>query len=164
MPNAETWLDFTDLVFVDPPGTGYSRVVGGDDVRGRFQSVEGDIDGLSAFITRWLKEKNRLTSPKFFTGESYGGFRGPLIGEKLQSDQGIGLSGLVLLSPVLDFGWFSQPAHAPWVHVTRLPSMAAAAPDAGATLGSAVASAEELDVLSRPPFQPPYTGCAPGAG
>jgi carboxypeptidase C (cathepsin A) len=127
VPNAETWLDFTDLVFVDPPGTGYSRVIGGDDVRGRFQSVEGDIDGLAAFVTRWLKEKNRLASPKFFTGESYGGFRGPLIAEKLQSDQGIGLSGLVLLSPVLDFAWLSQPAHAPWVHVTRLPSMAAAA-------------------------------------
>ena len=93
VPNAETWLDFTDLVFIDPPGTGYSRVVGGDQVRERFYSVEGDIDGLAAFITRWLKEKNRLRSPKFFVGESYGGFRGPLVAEKLQSDQGIGLSG-----------------------------------------------------------------------
>jgi carboxypeptidase C (cathepsin A) len=127
VPNAETWLDFTDLVFIDPPGTGFSRVIGGDPVRERFQSVEGDIDGLAAFVTRWLKEKNRLKSPKFFTGESYGGFRGPLLAQKLQEDQGIGLSGLVLVSPVLDFGWFSQPAHAPWVHVTRLPSFAAAA-------------------------------------
>jgi carboxypeptidase C (cathepsin A) len=127
VPNAETWLDFTDLVFIDPPGTGYSRVIGGDPVRERFQSVEGDIEGLAAFVTRWLKEKNRLTSPKFFTGESYGGFRGPLLAQKLQEDQGIGLSGLVLVSPVLDFGWFSQPAHAPWIHVTRLPSMTAAA-------------------------------------
>ena len=127
VPNAETWLDFTDLVFIDPPGTGYGRVIGGDQVRDRFYSVEGDIDGLAAFVTRWLKEKNRLASPKFFTGESYGGFRGPLLAQKLQGDQGIGLSGLVLLSPVLDFGWFSQPAHAPWIHVTRLPSMTAAA-------------------------------------
>ena len=94
-PNAETWLDFTDLVFIDPPGTGYSRVVGGDQVRERFYSVQGDIDGLAAFVTRWLKEKNRLTSPKFFVGESYGGFRGPLLAEKLQSDQGVGFSGLV---------------------------------------------------------------------
>jgi carboxypeptidase C (cathepsin A) len=127
VPNAETWLDFTDLVFIDPPGTGYSRVIGGDPVRERFYSVEGDIDALAAFVTRWLKEKNRLASPKFFTGESYGGFRGPLLAQKLQEDHGIGLSGLVLVSPVLDFGWFSQPSHAPWVHVTRLPSMAAAA-------------------------------------
>ncbi len=107
-PNAETWLDFTDLVFIDPPGTGYGRVVGGDQVRERFYSVQGDIDGLSAFIVRWLKEKNRLRSPKFLAGESYGGFRGPLVAEKLQSDLGIGLSGLVLVSPVLDFDWIEQ--------------------------------------------------------
>jgi carboxypeptidase C (cathepsin A) len=127
VPNAETWLDFTDLVFIDPPGTGYARVLGGDQVRERFYSVEGDLDGLAAFVMRWLKEKNRLVSPKFFVGESYGGFRGPLLAEKLQTDQGIGLRGLVLISPVLDFAWMNQPAHAPWVHVTRLPSMAAAA-------------------------------------
>jgi carboxypeptidase C (cathepsin A) len=90
VPNAETWLDFTDLVFIDPPGTGYSRVVGGDDVRNRFFSVEGDIDLLAANVMRWLKEKHRLASPKFFAGESYGGFRGPLLAEKLQDEQGVG--------------------------------------------------------------------------
>ncbi|MBF9232269.1 peptidase S10 [Microvirga sp. BT350] len=127
MPNAETWLDFTDLVFIDPPGTGYSRVIGGDQVRERFYSLRGDIDGLAAAIMRWLKEKNRLLSPKFFVGESYGGFRGPLLAEKLQSDQGIGLSGLVLVSPVLDFAWLDHASSAPWTDAARLPSMAAAA-------------------------------------
>jgi carboxypeptidase C (cathepsin A) len=127
VPNAETWLDFTDLVFIDPPGTGYSRVVGGDQVRERFYSVQGDIDGLAAFVMRWLKEKNRLTSPKFFAGESYGGFRGPLLAQKLQSDQGIGFSGLVLVSPVFDFDWLDQGAGAPWVNAALLPSLAATA-------------------------------------
>lgn len=126
VPNAETWLDFTDLVFIDPPGTGYSRVVGGDQVRERFYSVQGDIDGLAAAVMRWLKEKGRLTSPKFFVGESYGGFRGPLLAQKLQSDQGIGFSGLVLVSPVLDFDWLDQGAGAPWVNAALLPSLAAA--------------------------------------
>jgi carboxypeptidase C (cathepsin A) len=126
IPNAETWLDFTDLVFIDPPGTGYSRVVGGDQVRERFYSVQGDIDGLAAFVMRWLKEKNRLTSPKFFVGESYGGFRGPLLAQKLQSDQGIGFSGLVLISPVFDFDWLDQGAGAPWINAALLPSLAAA--------------------------------------
>jgi carboxypeptidase C (cathepsin A) len=126
-PNAETWLDFTDLVFIDPPGTGYSRVVGGDQVRERFYSVQGDIDGLAAVIMRWLKEKNRLQSPKFFAGESYGGFRGPLLAQKLQSDQGIGFTGLVLVSPVLDFAWISQDADDPLAAAARLPSLAAAA-------------------------------------
>lgn len=127
LPNAETWLDFTDLVFIDPPGTGYSRTVGGEQVRERFYSVEGDINGLSAFIVRWLKEKNRLRSPKFLVGESYGGFRGPLIAEKLQSELGVGLSGLVLVSPVLNFSWIAHSSHAPWAEAARLPSMAAAA-------------------------------------
>jgi len=127
LPNAETWLDFTDLVFIDPPGTGYSRVVGGDQVRDRFYSVQGDIDGLAAFIMRWLKEKDRLQSPKFFVGESYGGFRGPLLAQKLQSDQGIGLSGLVLVSPVLDFSWIEQDSTDVLGNAARLPSIAAAA-------------------------------------
>ena len=127
VPNAETWLDFTDLVFIDPPGTGYSRVVGGDRVRERFYSVQGDIDGLAAFVMRWLKEKNRLVSPKFFVGESYGGFRGPLLAQKLQSDQGVGFSGLVLVSPVFDFDWLEQgTAGAPWTNAALLPSLAAA--------------------------------------
>ena len=126
VPNAETWLDFTDLVFIDPPGTGYSRVVGGDQARERFYSVQGDIDGLAAFVMRWLKEKNRLMSPKFFAGESYGGFRGPLLAQKLQSDQGIGFSGLVLVSPVFDFDWLDQGAGAPWTTAALLPSLAAA--------------------------------------
>ncbi|WP_243367942.1 S10 family peptidase [Microvirga solisilvae] len=126
VPNAETWLDFTDLVFIDPPGTGYSRVIGGDQVRERFYSVQGDIDGLAAVVMRWLKEKGRLTSPKFFVGESYGGFRGPLLAQKLQNDQGIGFSGLVLVSPVFDFDWLDQGAGAPWINAALLPSLAAA--------------------------------------
>jgi len=124
-PNAETWLDFTDLVFIDPPGTGYGRVIGGDQVRERFYSTQGDIDGLAAFVMRWLKEKNRLQSPKFFAGESYGGFRGPLLAQKLQGDQGIGFSGLVLVSPVFDFDWLDRGAGAPWTDAALLPSLAA---------------------------------------
>lgn len=125
--NAETWLAFTDLVFVDPPGTGYSRVLGNDDARKRFYSVEGDIQLLSSAIARWMRENDRLVSPKFFAGESYGGFRGPLIAEELQTDQGIGFSALVLVSPVLDFDWVFQTDYAPWVYASRLPSYAAAA-------------------------------------
>ena len=126
--NAETWLDFTDLVFIDPVGTGYSRGIGSaDDVRNRYFGVEGDIAALSDTIQRWLKAKDRLPSPKFFIGESYGGFRGPLIAQKLQSDHGIGLSGLVLLSPVLDFAWRNGSNLSPMGQASRLPSLAAAA-------------------------------------
>ena len=128
VPNAETWLDFTDLVFIDPVDTGYSRAHGsGEDIRNRYFGVGQDVDYLSDVIARWLKGNGRMASPKFYMGESYGGFRGPLIAHKLQSDIGVGLSGLVLLSPVLDFNAFSQPRHAPLSYVARLPSYAAAA-------------------------------------
>jgi carboxypeptidase C (cathepsin A) len=127
VPNAETWLDFTDLVFIDPVETGYSRANGSaDEIRDRYFTIDGDISSLSAVIARWLRANDRMGSPKFYIGESYGGFRGPQIAHKLQSEIGIGLSGLVLLSPVLDFGLLSQPRHAPMEFVTRLPSYAAA--------------------------------------
>ena len=126
VPNAETWLDFTDLVFIDPVDTGYSRANGSnDETRERFFTTDGDVSSISAAIARWLRVNDRLASPKFYLGESYGGFRGPLIARKLQSELGVGLSGLVLLSPVLDFGLLSGPRHAPFDSVIRLPSFAA---------------------------------------
>ncbi|HEY1941623.1 MAG TPA: peptidase S10 [Roseiarcus sp.] len=124
--NAETWLDFTDLVFVDPPGTGYSKIVGGEDAKKRFWSVDGDIDALSAVIRRWLVANERLISPKFIVGESYGGFRGPHLAERLASNDGVGVSGLVLISPVLDFGAYEDQPNNPFPLLTRLPSYAAA--------------------------------------
>jgi carboxypeptidase C (cathepsin A) len=125
VPNDGTWLDFTDLVFIDPVGTGYSRAADGDAKR--YWSVDSDASVLSAAIARYLRANDRIAAPKFFVGESYGGFRGPLIASKLQEEVGVGLSGLVLLSPVLDFAWLQAPRTTPWGHVTRLPSFAAAA-------------------------------------
>ena len=124
-PNPETWLDFTDLVFIDPVGTGYSRSADGDGKT--YWSIESDASVLASAIARYLRQNDRLASPKFFVGESYGGFRGPLIASRLQEEVGIGLSGLVLLSPVLDFAWLQSPRTTPWGFVTRLPSLAAAA-------------------------------------
>src|SRR5882757_8872049 len=100
-PNAETWLDFTDLVFIDPVGTGYSRFVAtGDDVRKRFFSIDGDVSAIAVVIRRWLEKSDRLQSPKFVAGESYGGIRGPKIVHELQKEQGVGVKGLILISPV----------------------------------------------------------------
>lgn len=126
-PNGETWLDFTDLVFIDPPGTGYSRVIGAQRAQNHFYSVTGDIESLSNFIQRWLKENDRLRSPIFFVGESYGGFRGPLLARKLQAATVKSLDGMILVSPVLDFTLMQRAAHihSPWVNAATLPSMAA---------------------------------------
>jgi carboxypeptidase C (cathepsin A) len=103
VPNADTWLDFTDLVFIDPPGTGYSPILATDaDARRHLWSVSGDIDALALAIRKWLDRSGRIVSAKYILGESYGGFRGPRLARKLQEDEGIGVSGLVLLSPLLD--------------------------------------------------------------
>src|SRR5258706_3822146 len=102
--NGETWLDFTDLVFIDPVGTGYSRFVAtGEDVRKRFFSIDGDVNSLAVTIRRWLEKYDRLLSPKFVVGESYGGIRGPKIVRELQTQQGVAVSGLILFSRQRDF-------------------------------------------------------------
>jgi len=126
VPNAETWLDFTDLVFIDPVGTGYSRFVAqGDDVRKRFFSVDGDVSAIALVIRRWLEKHDRLLSPKYVTGESYGGIRGPKIVRNLQTQQGVGVRGLILVSPLLDYRDYAGSSLLQFVN--RLPSMAAVA-------------------------------------
>ncbi|WP_460448034.1 S10 family peptidase [Alsobacter sp. SYSU BS001988] len=131
VPNAETWLDFTDLVFVDPVGTGYSwSTARGDDLRRRFWSVDADISGLATFVRKWVEKNDRQASPKTILGESYGGYRAPRLARELQSSQGVGVRGVIMLSPVLDFAWRFQPRHSPMRWVSELPSMAAARDDA----------------------------------
>jgi carboxypeptidase C (cathepsin A) len=128
-PNAETWLDFTDLVYIDPVGTGYSRFVAtGDDVRKRFFSVDGDVSSIAVTIRRWLEKYDRLLSPKFVAGESYGGIRGPKVVRNLQTEQGVGVRGLILMSPVLDFREYSGSSLLQYV--ASLPSYAAVAREA----------------------------------
>ena len=125
--NDDTWLDFTDLVFIDPAGTGYSQIVSSsDDVRKRLWSVDGDIEALSVVVRRWLAANERLQSPKFIVGESYGGFRGPRLAKALATEQGVGISGLVLISPALDFSLLGDSSE-PLPAAILLPSYAAAA-------------------------------------
>ncbi|MBR0692789.1 S10 family peptidase [Bradyrhizobium lablabi] len=126
LPNAETWLDFTDLVFIDPVGTGYSRFVAtGDEVRKRFFSVDGDVNSIALVIRRWLEKYDRLLSPKYVAGESYGGIRGPKVVRNLQTQQGVGVRGLILVSPVLDFRDYSGSSILQFV--SSLPTMTAVA-------------------------------------
>ena len=127
LDNPETWLDFTDLVFIDPVGTGYSRFLAtGDELRKGVWSVGGDIESIAGAIRRWLVQAGRMASPKFLVGESYGGFRGPRLTRTLAQSHGVGLAGLVLVSPVLDFGGRSN-ALEPMYWAFTLPTLVAAA-------------------------------------
>ena len=89
--NPDTWLAFTDLVVVDPIGTGWSRAVKSDDAK-HFWGVRSDADAMAKAIALYVAKNNRAGSPKYLFGESYGGFRAAKVARALQSDQGIVIS------------------------------------------------------------------------
>lgn len=122
--NDASWLDFTDLVFVDPVGTGYSRVGDGKSEQDFF-GVERDTDALADFIRLYLIDAGRMASPVFLAGESYGGFRAATITRALQKSRGISPSGLVLISPALEFALLYGEDYDPLPWALALPSYAA---------------------------------------
>ena len=132
--NPHSWLGFTDLVFVDPVGTGYSRSrEAGEDDRPRssnanpYWGVDNDLDSLAAFIRLYLTRNNRWESPKVVVGESDGGFRAARLANSLQSDHLIPLNGVVLVSPALEFSLQHRNRFTvlPWI--VTFPAMAASA-------------------------------------
>jgi carboxypeptidase C (cathepsin A) len=101
--NPGTWLDFTDMVFIDPIGTGFSRsLVDEAETKKLFYAPKPDIEYLSLVIYKWLVQNDRLLDKKYLVGESYGGYRGPLITHYLQSTLGVAMNGVVLVSPYLN--------------------------------------------------------------
>ena len=120
--NESSWLAFADLVFVDPVGTGFSRIIepdkkgeqqgkqegapqpGGDEKPdpNEYFGQKRDLESLCEFIARWLSENDRWGSPVFIAGESYGGYRVGRLVRMLQEETGIGLNGAILISPALE--------------------------------------------------------------
>ncbi|MDH7640284.1 S10 family peptidase [Sphingomonas oryzagri] len=101
--NPNSWLDFTDLVFIDPIGTGFSRSrVDDDQTKKLFFKSDEDIHYLSRVVYDWLLQNDRLTSRKYLVGESYGGYRVPRLAYYLQTQLGVGISGMTMVSPYLD--------------------------------------------------------------
>lgn len=99
--NPATWLDQTDLVFIDPVGTGYSRAAK-PELNGKFHGLKGDIESVGEFIRLYLGRANRWTSPLFLVGESYGTTRAAGLSGHLV-EKGIALNGVVLVSSILNF-------------------------------------------------------------
>ena len=100
--NEFSWLDLTDLVFIDPVGTGYSRPVEGEK-REQFHGLKEDIQWVGDFIRLWTTRHARWESAKFLAGESYGTTRSAGLSGYLQDTHGMYLNGIVLISPVLNF-------------------------------------------------------------
>ena len=127
MDNPGTWLPFSDLVFIDPIGTGFSRsLVSIPETKKFFYSTTPDVEYLSRVIYDWLVKNSRLQSRKYLIGESYGGYRGPRVTHYLQSQLGIAMNGVVLVSPYLNpwIGGNGEISPLPWM--MTLPSITAA--------------------------------------
>ena len=101
--NPETLLAHSDLVFIDPVSTGYSRVSGGEETKD-FHGFKGDIESVGEIIRLWVSRHQRWLSPKFLAGESYGTLRAAGLAAHLQERHGLYLNGLLLISSVLDLG------------------------------------------------------------
>src|SRR5215467_12854403 len=123
--NEYTWLDQTDLVFIDPVGTGYSRAVKRDQTK-KFLGLRGDIESVGEFIRLYLGRYERWSSPLFLVGESYGTTRAAGLSGYLV-ERGIAFNGIMLISSILNFQTteFSPGNDLPYI--LFLPSYASAA-------------------------------------
>ena len=124
--NADCLLDKTDLVFVDPVGTGFSRAVGKAKDKD-FWGIDQDVKSLAQLIATYISRNGRWNSPKFLIGESYGTFRSAALGNYLQQHNGMYFNGIVLISSVLDLGTISFPPGNDMPYIFYLPSYAATA-------------------------------------
>src|ERR1700730_12226527 len=124
--NAGTLLDKTDMVFLDPVGTGFSHAVGKAQDKD-FWGVDQDVKSLAQFITLYVSRNDRWNAPKFLIGESYGTFRSAALGNYLQSHDGLYFNGIVLISSVLDLGTISFHPGEDLPYIFYLPSYAATA-------------------------------------
>jgi carboxypeptidase C (cathepsin A) len=123
--NEQTWLNQTDLVFIDPVGTGYSRAVR-PDLASKFFGLNGDIESVGEFIRMYLTRYERWTSPLFLAGESYGTTRASALSGYL-IDRGIALNGIVLISTIMNFATTNFAAGNDLPYQLFLPSYAATA-------------------------------------
>ena len=126
--NAHTWLTFSDLVFVDPIGTGFSFPHPGEDTK-QFWGAEADAASVADFMRMYLTESKRWLSPIFVAGESYGGIRGALLAYELQNSRKINLNlnGIIFISPAFDFQDLATSKHIPLYLAHYLPAFATTA-------------------------------------
>jgi carboxypeptidase C (cathepsin A) len=123
--NDDTWLTATDLVFIDPVGTGFSRAAAGQKPE-QFYGVEEDIRSVGQFIRLYTTRYQRWLSPKFLAGESYGTTRASALSQYLL-DNGISLNGIILISCVLNFQTISVGNGNDLPYVLYLPTYTALA-------------------------------------
>ena len=126
VPNEFSLLDASDLVFVDPVGTGFSRMVEGEKVK-EYHDYKRDLESVGEFIRMWVSRYGRWSSPKYLIGESYGTTRASGLAGYLLERYGMYLNGIMLVSCALDFQTFRFDRSNDLPHVLYLPTYAATA-------------------------------------
>ena len=128
--NAYSLLDATDMVFIDAPGTGFSRIAGKDKEKA-FYGVDPDAYAFAEFISQFLTQYGRWNSPKYLFGESYGTPRSAVVVNELETERSVDLNGVILLSQILSFDLSpDRPTSNPGIDLpyeTALPTYAATA-------------------------------------
>lgn len=120
-------LDISDIVFIDPVGTGYSRVVGKGKEKD-YWGLKEDAKSVAQFVRQWITENQRWMSPKYLAGESFGTMRAVAVAEVLEGGgQNMALNGLILISQALDYAGSTSTHDNITSYLTYLPSMAATA-------------------------------------
>lgn len=151
--NDYSLLDVSDLVFVDAPGTGFSRIAGKDREKA-FYGVDQDAQAFADFITQFLGKYGRWNAPKYMFGESYGTTRSAVLSRVLETDRNVDFNGIILLSQILNFNFSADgPEFNPGVELPyqlALPTYAASAwyhhklPDAPKELAPLLAEVEHF--------------------
>ncbi|MFD1612801.1 S10 family peptidase [Sphingomonas tabacisoli] len=148
LDNPDCLLDVTDIVFIDPVGTGFSHALGKTEPKD-YWGVTKDAKSINQAIRLWLNDNGRWNSPKFLGGESYGTTRSAAVAHELEgSYNDVALNGIILISTILDFGAQAEVEGNDMPYVVALPSMAAVAwyhdkvPNKPATVAQFVAEAK----------------------
>jgi carboxypeptidase C (cathepsin A) len=148
--NEFSLLDVTDLVFIDPVNTGFSRAEDPKNLN-EFLGVQEDIQSVGEFMRLWVTREERWKSPKFVAGESYGGIRGGGLAQHLQSRHRMYLNGIIIVSGLLDYATLITGPLNDTPYLAGLPAMTAAAhyhqklpPDLQADFKKAVAESREF--------------------
>ncbi|MEE1877110.1 S10 family peptidase [Altererythrobacter litoralis] len=154
LDNPDSLLDVADLVFIDPPGTGFSYLTEGTDPK-KYYGLEEDAKAVAQVIRRWINDNGRWNSPKYLGGESYGTTRTAMVARELEGRtfNDVGLNGLILISTILDFAMREPTPGNELAYVVTLPNMAAAAFYHGKVQAPSVeAIAEEARQFAIGPF------------
>ena len=128
LDNPDSLLDVADLVFIDPPGTGFSHLTQGTDPK-KYYGLRQDGRAVAKVIRLWLNDNARWSSPKYLGGESYGTSRTAMVVDELEGGtyNDVGLNGLILISTILDFAGREPTPGNELAYIVTLPNMAAAA-------------------------------------